>query len=63
MTKPVLRKKFQPINRHSRELRKTILAMLERGISQNKISRQLDKSLGTIGYHVACLRKAGLYKG
>lgn len=62
MTKPKLPKSLQPRTRHSAELRAQILAMLKRGVSQNKISRELDKSLG-IGYHVSRLCRADLYKG
>jgi DNA-binding NarL/FixJ family response regulator len=54
---------LKPLTRHSAELRAQILAMLKRGMSQNKISRELDKSLGTVGYHVSRLRMAKLYKG
>jgi DNA-binding NarL/FixJ family response regulator len=56
-------KTIKPLTRHSAELRAKILAMLKRGMSQNQISRKLDKSLGTIAYHVSRLRMAGLYKG
>jgi DNA-binding NarL/FixJ family response regulator len=62
MPKIKFRKTLKPLTRHSAELRAQILAMLKRGMSQNKISRELDKSLGTVGYHVLRLRQAGLYK-
>lgn len=50
---------FKPLTRHSRELRAKILASLKKGLSQNKISRELEISLGTVGYHVSVLRKSG----
>jgi len=62
MKKPEFPKTFKPLTRHSRELRAQILAMLKKGMSQNKIARQLDISLGTVGYHVGRLRQAGMYK-
>jgi len=62
MGKPVFRKTYKPLTRHSAELRAQILKMLKRGKSQNQIARNLKKSLGTIGYHVSRLRLAGLYK-
>ena len=55
-------RKFKPLTRHSRELRENILAMLKRGVTQQQISRDLDISLGTVGYHVSVLRKSGAYK-
>ncbi len=55
-------KTLNPLTRHSAELRAQILAMLKKGLSQNEIARQLDISLGTVGYHVARLRRAGMYK-
>jgi DNA-binding NarL/FixJ family response regulator len=55
-------RKLKPLTRHSAELRAQILAMLKKGLSQNQIARELDKSLGTVGYHVSRLRLAGLYK-
>lgn len=63
MTKREFRKTPKPLARHTAKLRARILAMLKRGKSQNQISRDLDMSLGTIGYHVLRLRQAGLYKG
>lgn len=54
---------LEPLTRHSRELRAQILAMLKKGKSQNEIARELNKSLGTVGYHVSRLRMAGKYKG
>jgi DNA-binding NarL/FixJ family response regulator len=62
MAKPKFPRKFEPLTRHSRELRAKILAGLKKGISQNKISRELDISLGTVGYHVRVLRKSGQLK-
>jgi DNA-binding NarL/FixJ family response regulator len=63
MTERIFRKTPKPLTRHSAKLRAEILAMLKRGKSQNQISRDLDMSLGTIGYHVGRLRQARLYKG
>lgn len=57
------RKTGKPLTRHSLQLRAKILEMLKRGISQNQIARDLDKSLGTIGYHVSRLRATKQYKG
>jgi DNA-binding Lrp family transcriptional regulator len=62
MKKPEFPKRFKPLTRHSAELRAQILAMLKKRMSQNEIARQLDISLGTVGYHVARLRQAGIYK-
>jgi predicted transcriptional regulator len=62
MKKPEFPKTFKPLTRHSAELRAQILAMLKKRVSQNEIARQLDISLGTVGYHVARLRLAGTYK-
>jgi DNA-binding NarL/FixJ family response regulator len=62
MKKPIFLKTLKPLTRHSAELRAQILAMLKKGMSQNEISRQLDISLGTVGYHVARLRRGGYYK-
>jgi DNA-binding NarL/FixJ family response regulator len=62
MKKPEFPKTFKPLTRHSGELRAQILAMLKKGMSQNEIARQLDISLGTVGYHVGRLRQAGAYK-
>lgn len=62
MKKPEFPRSLKPLTRQSAELRTQILAMLKKGVSQNEIARQLDKSLGTVGYHVARLRLAGLYK-
>jgi DNA-binding NarL/FixJ family response regulator len=62
MRKPEFPRRFKPLTRHSRELREKILASLKRGISQQQISRNLDISLGTVGYHVSVLRKSGAYK-
>jgi DNA-binding transcriptional ArsR family regulator len=44
------------------ELQAKILEMLKRGISQNEIAAKLNKSLGTVSYHVARLREAGQWK-
>ena len=63
MAKIAFPRTLKPLTRHSAELRAQILAMLKKGMSQNEISRELDKSLGTVGYHVSRLRLAGLYKG
>jgi DNA-binding NarL/FixJ family response regulator len=63
MAKATFPKSMKPLTRHSAELRAQILAMLKKGKSQNQIARELDKSLGTIGYHVSRLRQARLYKG
>ena len=63
MAKPIFRKTYAPLTRHSRELREKILALLKNGISQNQIARDLNVSLGTVGHHVRCLRLAGVYKG
>lgn len=63
MAKPVFLRSYKPLTRHSAKLRAQILAMLKSGKSQNQIARELDKSLGTVGYHVGRLRKAGIYKG
>ncbi|MFI5057432.1 MAG: helix-turn-helix domain-containing protein [Candidatus Acidiferrales bacterium] len=57
-----MRKSLKPLTRHSAKLRAQILSMLKRGKSQNQISRELDRSLGTIGYHVSRLRLAGFLK-
>ena len=62
MKKPLFPKSLKPLTRHSAELRAQILAMLKKRVSQNEIARQLDISLGTGGYHVARLRRAGDYK-
>ena len=62
MPKFDFRKTYKPLTRHSAELRAQILAMLKKGKSQNQIARELNKSLGTVGYHVGRLRLAGLYK-
>jgi DNA-binding NarL/FixJ family response regulator len=62
MGKIAFPRKLEPLTRHSRELRAQILAMLKKGKSQNAIARELDKSLGTIGYHVSRLRMAGKLK-
>jgi DNA-binding NarL/FixJ family response regulator len=45
------------------ELRKLILAMLRKGMTQHAIARELRKSVGTIGHHVKVLRKSGAYAG
>ena len=44
------------------ELRAQILAMLQQGMTQHAIARELHKSVGTIGHHVKVLRKTGAYK-
>ena len=62
MKKPEFPKTFKPLTRHSAELRAQILAMLKKRMSQNEIARQLDISLGTVGYHVTRLRLAGMFK-
>ena len=62
MKRPFFPKPAKPLTRHSAELRDQILAMLKKRMSQNEIARQLDISLGTVGYHVAQLRQAGMYK-
>ncbi len=62
MKKPEFPKTLNPLTRHSAELRAQILAMLKKGLSQNEIARQLDISLGTVGYPVARLRRAGMYR-
>jgi DNA-binding NarL/FixJ family response regulator len=62
MPKPKFARQYEPLTKHSRELRARILRDLKKGISQNKISRELDISLGTVGYHVRILRKAGKLK-
>jgi DNA-binding NarL/FixJ family response regulator len=63
MPKITFPRTMKPLTRHSAELRAQILAMLKKGMSQNQISRELDKSLGTVGYHVSRLRLAKQYKG
>lgn len=62
MKKPVFPRSLKPLTRHSARLRARILSMLKGGKSQNKISRELDRSLGTIGDHVSRLRLAGHLK-
>jgi DNA-binding NarL/FixJ family response regulator len=62
MANPKFPRNFKPLTSHSRELRAKILARLRKGISQNKISRELDISFGTVGYHVSVLRKSGELK-
>jgi len=52
---------LKPLTRHSTELRAKILSLLKKDTSQREISRKLKISLGTVGYHVARLRMAGLY--
>ena len=63
MAKHNFPKTLKPLTRHSAELRAEILAMLKKGKSQNQIARDLNKSLGTVGYHVSRLRLAGKIKG
>lgn len=63
MTRKVSRKSYQPMTRHSAELRAKILKMLKSGKSQNEISRELAISLGTVGYHVRLMRLSGTFKG
>lgn len=63
MAKSDFRKTYKPLTRHSAELRTQILALLKRGMSQNQIARELDISLGTVGYHVGRMRLAKIYKG
>ena len=63
MAKHNFQKTLKPLTRHSGELRAEILAMLKKGKSQNQIARELNKSLGTVGYHVSRLRLAGKLKG
>ena len=62
MAKEQFPRSLKPLTRHSAELRAAILALLKRGLSQNQIARELDKSLGTVGYHVSRLRLAGKVK-
>ena len=62
MNKTSFPRTLKPLTRHSAELRAQILAMLKKGKSQNEIARELDKSLGTVGYHVKRLRMAGKLK-
>lgn len=62
MAKLKFPRKYEPLTRHSRELRARILSDIKKGISQNKISRALDISLGTVGYHVRVLRRSGQLK-
>lgn len=62
MPKAKFPRKFKPLTPHSRELRVKILAGLKKGFSQNKISRELGVSPGTVGYHVSVLRKSGQFK-
>ena len=62
MPKPEFPRKYKPLTKHSRELRAKILAGLKKGVSQGKISRALDISLGTVGYHVRVLRQSGKLK-
>ncbi len=62
MVKSQFPRNFKPLTQHSRELRAKILAGLKKGLSQNKISRELDVSVGTVGYHVSVLRKSGQFK-
>ena len=54
---------YKPLTPHSAELRTQILALLKKGKSQNQIARDLEISLGTVGYHVGRLRLLHLYKG
>jgi len=63
MTKQIFWKNYNPIMKRSAELQAQIHTMLKKGLSQNEIARQLDKSLGTVGYHVKRLRLQGKYKG
>lgn len=62
MPKAKFPRNFKPLTPHSRELRAKILSGLKKGRSQNKISRELGVSLGTVGYHVSVLRKSGQFK-
>lgn len=62
MSKPEFPRSLKPLTRHSAELRAEILAMLKSGKSQNQIARDLDISVGTVGYHVSRLRLIGSYK-
>ena len=63
MPKFKFRLTYKPLTRHSAELREQILALLKKGKSQNQIARDLQISLGTVGYHVGRLRLRKQYKG
>jgi DNA-binding NarL/FixJ family response regulator len=62
MPKFKFRLTYKPLTRQSAELREQILALLKKGKSQNQIARDLQISLGTVGYHVGRLRLLKQYK-